>query len=62
MKDEIQAFEESDTYDLTTLPKGRSVVVGKWVYAVKSGPDNKETFKAQYVAKGFLQIKVVDCQ
>ena len=62
MEDEIQALEESDTYDLTTLPKGRSVVGDKWVQAVKSGPDNTETFKARYVAKGFLQLKYVDCQ
>ena len=62
MEDEIQALEESDTYDLITLSKGRSVVGGKWVYAVKPGTDNRETFKARYFAKGFLQIKDVDYQ
>ena len=63
MEEEIQALEESGTYDLTTLPKGCNVVGGRWVYAVQPGPNNTETtFKAHYVAKGFLQVKDVDYQ
>ena len=62
MEQEMQDLEESGTYDLTTIPKGRNVVGGRWVYAVKPGPDNTETFKARYVAKGFLQVKDVDYQ
>ena len=60
MKDEIDALEENNTYELTPLPEGRTVVGGKWVYAIKLGPDNTEKFKARYVAKGYSQVKDVD--
>ena len=60
MKDEIDALEENNTYELTPLPEGRTVVGGKWVYAIKLGPDNTEKFKARYVAKGYSQVKDMD--
>ena len=60
MKDGINALEENNTNELTPLPKGRTVVGGKWVYAIKLGPDNTKKFKARYVAKGCSQVKDVD--
>ena len=60
MKDEINALEENNTYELTPLPEGRTVVGGKWVYAINLGPDNTEKFKARYVAKGYSQVKYMD--
>ena len=33
---------------------------GKWVFAVKTGPNGEETHKARYVAKGFSQIADID--
>ena len=33
---------------------------GKWVYTIKSGPNNEENFKARYVAKDYSQIPGVD--
>ena len=35
---------------------------GKWVYTVKVGPNEKETRKVCYVAKGYSQIPGIDYQ
>ena len=60
MDEEINSLESNDTYTLTELPPTRDVVGGKWVYTIKSGPNNEETYKARYVAKGYSQIPGVD--
>jgi hypothetical protein len=62
MDEEMKSLKDNDTYDLVPPVEGRSVVGGRWVYAVKLGPDNEEKFKARYVAKGYLQIHNVDYQ
>ncbi|KAL7647578.1 UNVERIFIED_CONTAM: hypothetical protein RMT77_001178 [Armadillidium vulgare] len=62
MDEEIDALVENDTYELTPLPEGRSVVGGRWVYAIKQGPNDEEKFKARYVAKGYSQVKDLDYQ
>ena len=56
MVEEMISLVDNDTYKLTPLPEGRSVVGGRWVYAVKLDPDNEEKFK------GYLQIQNVDYQ
>ena len=33
---------------------------GRWVYAVKLGPNGEEKYKARFVAKGYSQIPDVD--
>lgn len=60
MEDEIRALGENNTFELTTLPKGRTTVGGRWVYAIKLGPDGKEQYKARYVAKGYSQVADID--
>ena len=35
---------------------------GKWVFAVKTGPNGEESHKARYVAKGYSQIAEIDYQ
>ena len=62
MDEEINALKENNTYKLTPLPENRSVVGGRWVYAIKLGPNDEETYKARYVAKGYSQIKDIDYQ
>ena len=60
MEEEMESLRENDTFELTKLPEGKSVVDGRWVYAVKLGPKNEERFKARFVAKGFSQIKNIN--
>lgn len=35
MKEEMNSLTENDTFTLTTLPRGKQAVGGRWVYAVK---------------------------
>ena len=60
MDDEIAALRYNNTYELTDLPAGRSVVGGRWVYDVKRGPTGEEAYKARYVAKGYSQVPELD--
>ena len=60
MSEEMKSLGENDTYTLTTLPEGKSLVGGRWVYAVKEGQDGKKNYKARFVAKGYSQIPEID--
>ena len=60
MDNEMQALKNNNTYDVCEVPNNRTVVGGRWVYAVKEGPGNEEKFKARYVAKGYSQVENVD--
>lgn len=62
MNDEVSSLEDNNTYELVPVPQDRAVVGGRWVYAVKLGPNNEEKFKARYVAKGYSQIENIDYQ
>ena len=42
MDEEINALKENNTYEPTPLPENRSVVGGRWVYAIKLGPNDDE--------------------
>ena len=51
MKDEIDSLYDNDTWSVVTLPEGKSVVGGKWVYNLKLDKSNNITkYKARYVA------------
>ena len=52
MNDEITALGDNETYEITPLPEGKTVVGGRWVYAVKLGPNGEEKYKARFVVKG----------
>ena len=62
MDDEMNSLKINDTFTLTSLPKGRKAVGGRWVYAIKEDASGAKTYKARYVAKGFSQVKGVDYQ
>lgn len=57
---EMNALNENHTFEITTLPPGRNAVGGRWVYTIKSGPDNQNQYKARFVAKGYSQIPNID--
>ena len=60
MVDEMSALHKSDTWELVSLPAGKSTV-GRWIYAVKIGPDGQvDRLKARLVAKGYTQIFGLD--
>ena len=61
MKDEIDSLYDNDTWSVVTLPEGKSVVGGKWVYNLKLDKSNNITkYKARYVARGFSQVSGID--
>lgn len=60
MDDEIQSLKENNTFTLTTLPKGKKTVGGKWVYSIKKDIEEKEKYKARFVAKGYSQEMGID--
>ena len=60
MHEEYEALNENDTFNVTELPIGKTVIDGRWVYALKQDPDGNEKFKARYVAKGYSQVEGVN--
>jgi len=61
MLDEVSALHNSGTWELVSLPSGKSVVGCKWVFAIKVGPDGTiDRLKARLVAKGYTQIFGLD--
>jgi hypothetical protein len=61
MNEEYHSLIENDTWDLVPLPKGRKLVICKWVYQTKYASDGSiERHKARLVAKGFSQVEGID--
>uniref|UniRef100_A0A2N9FNI5 Reverse transcriptase Ty1/copia-type domain-containing protein n=1 Tax=Fagus sylvatica TaxID=28930 RepID=A0A2N9FNI5_FAGSY len=61
MADELDALHKTHTWDMTTLPSGKSVVGCKWVYKIKTRADGSvECYKACLVARGFTQEYGID--
>jgi hypothetical protein len=61
MNEEYHSLMENDTWDLVPLPKGRKLVICKWVYRTKYASDGSvERHKARLVAKGFSQVEGID--
>ena len=61
MVDEISALHKSGTWELVSLPTGKSTVGCRWIYAVKIGPDGQvDRLKVHLVAKGYTQIFGLD--
>jgi len=60
MDSEMKSLVENETFEVTELPEGKSVIGGKWVYATKLDVDGNIRHKARYVAKGYSQKENVD--
>ena len=61
MKEKLDALSKNHTWDLVTLPLGKSVVSCKWIYKIKTYSDGSiERNKARLVAKGFTQEYGID--
>ncbi|RVX16137.1 Retrovirus-related Pol polyprotein from transposon RE1 [Vitis vinifera] len=57
MVDEMTTLHSNGTWDLVSLPLGKSTVGCRWVYTVKVGLDGQvDHLKARLVAKGYAQI------
>ena len=54
------ALEDNKTFHLVTIPEGKTVIGGRWVYVKKIGLDNICKYKARYVAKDYSQTQDVD--
>ncbi|KAF3772145.1 Retrovirus-related Pol polyprotein from transposon TNT 1-94 [Nymphaea thermarum] len=61
MKEEIEALDRNQTWEVVDIPEAAHLVGSKWVYTVKYKPDgNIERYKARLVAKGFSQKYGID--
>src|SRR6218665_2298255 len=60
VSEEMKSLLSIDTFEICRLPEGRKVIGGRWVYAVKLGPNGDEQYKARYVAKGYSQEQDID--
>ena len=59
MKEERDALSKNYTWDLVTLPPGKSMVGCKWIYKIKTRSDGSiEHYKL--VVKGFTQEYEID--
>ena len=47
MNTEIESLKYNDTFTVTDLPEGKSVVGGRWVFALKGDPNNPDYLKGR---------------
>lgn len=59
--EELNSLAENGTWDVTSLPKGKTPINSKWVFTVKlDGAGNVDRYKARLVIKGCSQRYGVD--
>ena len=61
MDDEYDSLQNSNTWDIVSLPLGRNIVQWKWIYKTKLeayGSTNK--YKFWLVSKGYSQVHGLD--
>ncbi|CAM8987336.1 unnamed protein product [Rhodiola kirilowii] len=63
MHKEISALELNQTWTVTDLPPGKTIVDCKWIYKIKFLVDcSIERYNARLVTRGFIQIEGLDYQ
>jgi len=55
-REELEALQRRDVYELVERPKGRTIIKNRWVFDVKT--DGRK--KARLVGKGFSQVEGMD--
>lgn len=61
MRNELNALESNETWEITTLPVDKQPVGCKWVYRIKYNADGSiDRYKARLVAKGYTQVEGED--
>ena len=56
MKEELDTLFKNHTWDLVTLPSGKSVVGCKWIYKIKTHSNGSiERYKTRLIVKSFTQ-------
>lgn len=56
MKEEMQAMQSNNTWELCELPDGRNAIGCKWIFKAKTDANgNVNRYKARLVAQGFSQ-------
>lgn len=61
VSEELNSLSENNTWDVTSLPKGKTPINSKWVFTVKlDGAGNVDRYKARLVIKGCSQKYGVD--
>lgn len=62
MKDELEALQKNDIWELVKLPNGIKSIASKWIFKIKRNADGFIwKHKDRLVAKGYLQIFGLNC-
>jgi hypothetical protein len=60
-REELDSLTENDTWQVTAMPVGATLIKGRWVFKIKFDVNGKpERFKARWVVRGFTQKAGVD--
>ena len=61
IRDKLDSLEANKTWESVEKPDNKNIVRYKWVFKIKSSPNNEtKFFKARLVAKGFSQEAGID--
>lgn len=61
MKEKYNSLMANNTWEMKTLPIGKSIIECMWVFDIKMGSDgNIHRFKARLVASSFTQREGID--
>ena len=56
MAEELSSLRKTNTWDIVSLPPGKTAIGSRWVYKMKTKSDGYvERYKARLVSKGFTQ-------
>jgi hypothetical protein len=63
MMEEYQSIMKNEAWDIVSRPKGKSIVISKWIYKIKhTAYGSVEKYKARFVAREFSRKKGVYCE